>query len=52
MIWINTFGWTAVVLLTVYAGMLIFARYYDCDPLLRGVSSNLFLKVFGYSVIV
>jgi len=51
MIWINTFGWTTVVILTVYTGMLIFARYYKCDPLLHGVSSNLCLKVFCYSVI-
>ncbi|XP_021935156.1 sodium-coupled monocarboxylate transporter 1-like isoform X2 [Zootermopsis nevadensis] len=40
MIWINTFGWTVVVILTVYAGMLIFARYYDCDPLSSGVLSK------------
>jgi hypothetical protein len=43
MIWINAVGWTLVVFLTVYAGMLIFARYYDCDPLSSGVSSNYFL---------
>jgi hypothetical protein len=43
MIWINTAGWTLVVILTVYAGMLIFAHYYDCDPLSSGVSNNNFL---------
>ncbi|KAJ4439382.1 hypothetical protein ANN_07504 [Periplaneta americana] len=40
MLWINTFGWTVVVLMTVYAGMLIFARYYDCDPLSAGILSK------------
>ncbi|KAJ9591153.1 hypothetical protein L9F63_002308, partial [Diploptera punctata] len=40
MLWINTFGWTIVVLLTVYAGMLIFARYYNCDPLASGMLSS------------
>ncbi|PNF32377.1 hypothetical protein B7P43_G10101 [Cryptotermes secundus] len=40
MIWINAAGWTVVVFLTVYAGMLIFARYYDCDPLSGGVLSK------------
>ncbi|PSN39975.1 hypothetical protein C0J52_13378 [Blattella germanica] len=40
MMWINTFGWTIVVVLTVYAGMLIFARYYDCDPLASGILSK------------
>jgi hypothetical protein len=44
MIWINTFGWTLVVILTVYTGMLIFARYYDCDPLSSGVSKNIFFN--------
>jgi len=38
MLWINAVGWTFVVVLTVYAGMLIFAQYYDCDPLVAGVS--------------
>ncbi|XP_049805974.1 sodium-coupled monocarboxylate transporter 1-like isoform X1 [Schistocerca nitens] len=33
MMWINVVGWTAIVFLTVYAGMLIFARYHDCDPI-------------------
>ncbi|KAK7572068.1 hypothetical protein V9T40_014540 [Parthenolecanium corni] len=32
MLWINTVGWTIVVLLTVYAGLLIFAHYITCDP--------------------
>ncbi|CAB3363589.1 Hypothetical predicted protein [Cloeon dipterum] len=36
MLWINAFGWTFVVALTVYAGMLIFAQYFECDPLLTG----------------
>nr|CAD7266889.1 unnamed protein product [Timema shepardi] len=33
MLWINLVGWTVIVMLTVYAGLLIFAQYYDCDPL-------------------
>ncbi|KAK6619231.1 hypothetical protein RUM44_003613 [Polyplax serrata] len=33
MIWINAGGWTIVSLLTAYTGMLIFAKYYDCDPI-------------------
>ncbi|BES94716.1 solute carrier family 5 [Nesidiocoris tenuis] len=33
MLWINTIGWTVVVLLCVYAGLLMFAEYYECDPL-------------------
>lgn len=33
MLWINVFGWTLVALLTAYTGMLIFAKYYDCDPI-------------------
>ncbi|XP_071454719.1 sodium-coupled monocarboxylate transporter 1-like isoform X2 [Hetaerina americana] len=37
MLWINATGWTLVSLLTVYAGMLIYAAYYDCDPLLTKV---------------
>ncbi|KAF4532952.1 hypothetical protein B566_EDAN000640 [Ephemera danica] len=37
MLWINAVGWTFVVFLTVYAGMLIFAKYSDCDPLKAGV---------------
>lgn len=37
MLWINTVGWTIVVLLTVYAGLLIFAKYSNCDPLLTGL---------------
>ncbi|XP_059478941.1 sodium-coupled monocarboxylate transporter 1-like [Neocloeon triangulifer] len=36
MLWINAFGWTFVVAITVYAGMLIFAQYFDCDPLVTG----------------
>lgn len=36
MLWINCAGWTVVVLLTVYAGMLIFAKYAMCDPILAG----------------
>ncbi|KAL1464737.1 hypothetical protein WDU94_004357, partial [Cyamophila willieti] len=36
MLWINTIGWTAVLLLTVYAGMLIFAQYTPCDPIISG----------------
>ncbi|KAI5749541.1 hypothetical protein M8J76_008110 [Diaphorina citri] len=36
MLWINTVGWTAVLLLTVYAGMLIFAQYAPCDPMVAG----------------
>lgn len=48
MLWINAVGWTFVVLLTVYAGMLIFAQYYDCDPLTTGVRTFFFCfyKVF------
>ncbi|KAG8222829.1 hypothetical protein J437_LFUL005035, partial [Ladona fulva] len=34
MLWINAAGWTLVSLLTVYAGMLIYAAYFDCDPLI------------------
>ncbi|XP_034239111.1 sodium-coupled monocarboxylate transporter 2-like [Thrips palmi] len=37
MIWINCAGWTVVVLLTVYAGMLIFAKYAACDPITSGL---------------
>lgn len=33
MLWINAVGWAIVLLLTAYAGMLIFAKYFDCDPL-------------------
>lgn len=33
MLWINAVGWTLVVALTAYAGMLIFAKYFDCDPI-------------------
>jgi len=44
MLWINAVGWTFVVLLTVYAGMLIFAQYFDCDPLTTGVKC----KNFGF----
>ncbi|KAJ1528624.1 hypothetical protein ONE63_007020 [Megalurothrips usitatus] len=40
MLWINCAGWTAVVLLTVYAGMLIFAQYVDCDPIRSGMVSK------------
>ncbi|KAK3926783.1 Sodium-coupled monocarboxylate transporter 2 [Frankliniella fusca] len=36
MVWINCVGWTVVVLLTVYAGMLIFAKYALCDPISAG----------------
>ncbi|XP_039298800.1 sodium-coupled monocarboxylate transporter 1 isoform X1 [Nilaparvata lugens] len=36
MLWVNCFGWTIVVVLTVYTGMLIFAKYCYCDPLLTG----------------
>lgn len=32
MLWINTVGWTLVVLLTVYAGLLIFTHYITCNP--------------------
>jgi solute carrier family 5 (sodium-coupled monocarboxylate transporter), member 8/12 len=42
MLWINAVGWTFVVLLTVYAGMLIFAQYFDCDPLTTGVKCENF----------
>lgn len=37
MLWINCAGWTVVVLLTVYAGMLIFAKYASCDPITAGL---------------
>lgn len=40
MLWINCAGWTVVVLLTVYAGMLIFAKYATCDP----IAANLVTK--------
>lgn len=33
MVWINSAGWTLVVLMTAYAGMLIFAKYEHCDPI-------------------
>uniref|UniRef100_A0A0A9X2G5 Sodium-coupled monocarboxylate transporter 2 n=1 Tax=Lygus hesperus TaxID=30085 RepID=A0A0A9X2G5_LYGHE len=33
MLWINSIGWTLVVLMCVYAGLLIFAEYFNCDPL-------------------
>ncbi|XP_054267670.1 sodium-coupled monocarboxylate transporter 2-like [Macrosteles quadrilineatus] len=36
MLWINMVGWTMVVMLTAYAGMLIFAHFCYCDPLLTG----------------
>ncbi|XP_046673461.1 sodium-coupled monocarboxylate transporter 2-like [Homalodisca vitripennis] len=36
MLWINMVGWTLVVILTAYAGMLIFAYFCYCDPLLTG----------------
>ncbi|XP_014284646.1 sodium-coupled monocarboxylate transporter 2 [Halyomorpha halys] len=34
MLWLNTIGWTLVVFMCVYAGLLIFASYCYCDPLL------------------
>lgn len=34
MLWINTIGWTVVVFMCVYAGLLIFATYCYCDPIL------------------
>ncbi|XP_075212060.1 sodium-coupled monocarboxylate transporter 1-like [Lycorma delicatula] len=37
MLWINSIGWTVVVLMTVYTGMLIFAKYNTCDPLAVGI---------------
>lgn len=33
MILINVVGWTLVAILTAYTGMLIFAKFYDCDPI-------------------
>lgn len=33
MLWINTVGWTFVVLMCVYSGMMIYAEYFECDPL-------------------
>lgn len=33
MLWINAFGWAAVSIMTAYTGMLIFAKYFDCDPI-------------------
>nr|CAD7446196.1 unnamed protein product [Timema bartmani] len=39
MLWINVVGWTVIVMLTVYAGLLIFAQYYDCDPLKSNIGS-------------
>ncbi|KAL0273741.1 UNVERIFIED_CONTAM: hypothetical protein PYX00_006346 [Menopon gallinae] len=33
MLWINAFGWALVSVLTAYTGMLIFAKYFDCDPI-------------------
>ncbi|XP_014259655.1 sodium-coupled monocarboxylate transporter 1-like isoform X1 [Cimex lectularius] len=33
MLWINSIGWTIVSFMCVYAGMLIFANFNECDPL-------------------
>uniref|UniRef100_A0A224Y2P0 Putative potassium/glucose cotransporter n=1 Tax=Panstrongylus lignarius TaxID=156445 RepID=A0A224Y2P0_9HEMI len=33
MLWINAIGWSLVMFLCVYAGLLIFAAYAYCDPL-------------------
>ncbi|EEB16190.1 sodium/iodide cotransporter, putative [Pediculus humanus corporis] len=33
MLYINGVGWTIVTILTAYSGMLIYAKYYDCDPI-------------------
>ncbi|KAL1121964.1 hypothetical protein AAG570_003372 [Ranatra chinensis] len=32
-LWINAIGWTFIVVITTYSGLLIFAVYFDCDPL-------------------
>ncbi|CAH0390866.1 unnamed protein product [Bemisia tabaci] len=40
MLWINAVGWTCVVFLTVYTGMLIFANYAYCDPIKSHVVST------------
>lgn len=39
-VWINLVGLVALISLCCYGGMVIFARYADCEPLTAGVHTT------------
>lgn len=47
-IWINLVGLVVLLSICAYGGMVIFAKYADCDPLTAKVKQILLLPIFIY----
>ena len=52
-IWLNFVGLEAILILTAYAGLVVFAYYYSalCDPLKAGVRISIFFIIFSNSLL-